>query len=60
MYKFYEPLKDANPKIVSHLDITGREYFEIEYYDKTENEVCRGFGSFDRDNCVRWLLQFFV
>lgn len=57
----FEISKDnTNPHIISHTDQTGREYFEIEYFDGKLNDTCVGFGSYSREYCEQWLKEYFV
>lgn len=51
---------NVNPRIINTVDRTGREYFEIEYYDAELKETCRGFGSYLRENCEKWMREYFM
>lgn len=51
---FKKSYDNINPKIISRL-INGVPYYEIEYFDKSKNEICVGFGSYTRSFVEEWL-----
>lgn len=55
---FTKSLNNTNPLIISR-KINGIKYYEIEYYDKSKEETCVGFGSYNRQLVEDWLAYYF-